>query len=458
MGQRLGGIGTLVERLRKTATGSFARGLTILTSASLLQNLITVAAAPVLARLFSPEEFGIAGLIQVVAALPILAATGQYYLAFGIARNRSETVNIAALSLLLVALLSLAMLPPVLALRAHADLLPDFLAPLGPHLWTVPILMALSATLSVCRVWEIRLARYRSMVSNRLIETGCMNAVQIGLGLFGAGAIGLILGRLLAVAAAAAHGLSLMVRPLGRRGLGAVSWRRVCTVARRHWRFPVYQLPAQSLGVVAQQLTPILLGALYSLSSVGYFWFATRLLERPSIVFGANVGRVFYQHAADRRQAGKPVFVMFVRSTGLLLVAAIAPFAIVIAYGPPLFAFVFGAEWETAGHYARWIALANFVMLIAFPARSATSLFGLQGQFIVVEAVRATTSALALVAVALAGGDELQAIAASVALQSVIMLGFITFVAIRLRRLDRQIPATVAVPRTPPAAEPPSDI
>ena len=429
--------GAVVARLRKTATGSFARGLTILTSASLLQTLITFAAAPVLSRLFTPEQFGIAGLIQVVAAIPTIAATGQYYLAFGIARNRSETVNVAALSLLLILVITLAMLPPMLALQAHPELLPDFLVPVAPFFWTVPGLIAAVATLSVCRVWEIRLARYRSMVSNRLLETAGMNAMQIGLGLIGAGALGLILGRLVGIAAAAVHGLFLMLRPLGWRGLRATSRRRICTAAQRHWRFPAYQLPGQSLGVVAQQLTPILLGALYSLSSVGFYWFANRLLERPGIVFGSNVGRVYFQHAADRRQAGQRVSGLYWKTVALLAAAGVVPFGLVIAFGPELFAFVFGARWEMAGHYARWLALANFVMMTALPARAAIALFDLQGMFAVVEAGRASASALVLIVVATAGYGELVAIGAAALVQSLTMLGFMAYVGVRLVRLDR---------------------
>ncbi len=453
MGVLKRGICALGARLRKTANGTFARGLTILTSTSLVQTLITVAAAPILSRLFTPEQFGIAGLIQVVADIPTLCATGQYYAAFGLARNGIEAVNIAALSMLLVGLLSLAMVPPMLAVRAHADLLPDFLAAVAPHLWTVPLLMAVVATMSLCRVWEIRHTRYRSLVSNRLLETVGMNATQIGLGLFGAGALGLILGRLLGIAAAAMHGLSFMMRPLGWRGVRSISRRRVCTVARRHWRFPVFHLPAQILGVIAQQLTPILLGAFYSLASVGFFWFANRLLERPSIVFGTNVARVYFQHAADRRRARDPVFGLFWRSTGLLVVVGIVPFAAVIAYGPPLFAFVFGAEWEMAGHYARWIALISFVELVAATSRASTSLFNLQGFLAIIEGSRAGMGALALLAVAMLEGDELTAIAATATVQSLIMVVFITFVAVRLRQLDRQTQAGRAEPRTAPAAE-----
>ena len=419
-------------------SGSFARGLAVLSSASVLQNLIVLAAAPVLARLFAPEAFGVAGLIQALGVVPVLVATGQYYLALGITRHRVEAVNVAALSLLLCPILALALLPPILLLQADPAWLPQSMQPAAAYLWVIPAFMVASGVLFVTRLWEIRHANYRSMVASRLIESGGMAASQIGFGLLALGPLGLIAGRWLGTAAAAVHGLRLLYRQVGRAGLRQVRMRRLSALARRHWRFPAYQLPANILNELARQLTPILLAVLYTLESVGFFWFANRLLERPSIVFGANVGRVYYQHAADRREAGQRVSGLYWKTTALLAAVGAVPFGLVIAFGPELFALVFGARWEMAGHYARWIALANFVMMTAFPARGATALFDMQGMFAVVEGCRASASALVLVVVATAGYGELVAIGAATLVQSVMMLGFMAYVGVRLVRHDRR--------------------
>lgn len=431
---------------REVFQGSFVRGLTILTSASLLQNLIAFASAPIVARLFAPEQFGIAGLIQILGILPVLIATGQYYLALGIARSRGESINIAALSMLLAPLLALLLLPPVLVLQMYPEILPTFLVPVAPYFWTIPIFIVAGSVLAVTRLWEIRHAHYKPMVVNRLIESGGIATFQIGFGLLGVGPLGLIIGRWIGIAAAATHGLRLVLGQIGRKGLRSISLRRLRFVAMHHWRLPLYQLPANGLNEATTQLLPIMLAIFYSMESVGFFWFANRLLERPAIVFGSNVGRVFYQHAADRRQAGQPVARLFWRSTGILFATSALPFGAVIAFGPPLFAIVFGAEWELAGHYARWIAVANFAMLLAFPARGATVLFDLQGIFAIVETVRAITSGLAFFLVAANGGGALLAIGTAATAQSILLLGFIAFVGMRMNRLDRRPAASTAPP------------
>jgi len=417
---------------------SFARGLAVLTSASLLQNLIVFGTAPIVSRLFLPAEFGVAGLIQGMGAVPIVLVTGQYYSAIGIARSRAEAINLVVLSLLLVAAGTAAVLPLALWLQAHPGLLPAGLAGAVPYLWTIPAFMVATNLVFMSRLWEVRHANYRSQVTNRLLESGGMAAAQIVLGLLGGGALGLIVGRWLGAAAAAVHGGRLFVGQVGRAGRRAVRRRRLRAAARRHWRFPVYQLPAAVLNGLTPQLTPLLLGLLFTLKAVGFYWFASRLLERPAIVIGDNVARVFFQHAADRRRAGEPVFGLFWRSTAGLAALGVVPFGLVILFGPVLFAWVFGAVWETAGHYARWIALANLALLMGFPARIAPTLFGLQRTYAVAETLRALASALAVVAIARAGGEALAAVAVAASAQALVMLGFTAYVGARLWQLDRR--------------------
>jgi O-antigen/teichoic acid export membrane protein len=416
---------------------SFARGLGILTSASLLQTLITFGSAPIIARLFTPEHFGIAGLMSALAVVPILLSTGQYYSAIGIARTRAEAVNLVTLSFALTIAGAILVAPLALYLGVHPTLLPASLQAVAPYFWALPVFMLAVNLVFISRTWEIRHASYGPQVTNRLIETGGIALTQIGLGLLGTGALGLIVGRWLGIAAAGLHGLKLMLARIGRPGLRSITRRRLAALSRRHWRFPAYQLPGEVLNGLTPQLTPLLLGVLYTLDAVGFYWFASRLLERPAIVFGSNVGRVFYQHAADRLKGGHPVFAIFWRSTAMLAVSGLVPFGLVIAFGPMLFALVFGPQWEVAGHYAQWIAAAYFIFLISFPAKNATALFGLQKAFAVTETCRALASAAAVILVAQAGGEALTAVAVGALAQAIISLAFVAIVGVRLYRLDR---------------------
>lgn len=421
----------------RVTRSTFVRGLAILTSASLLQNLITFASAPVVARLFDPADFGIAGLVQALGAVPELLATGLFYVALGIARSRSEAVNVVFLSLALVPICAALALLAALCLQFNPGLLPGSLTGVAPYLWTIPAFMIVVNMLSVTRLWETRHGNFRPQLINRLVEGVGIAASQIAFGLFGAGPYGLIVGRWLGTAAAALHGMRQVLSQIGRQGLRAISIRRMRFMAIRHWRFPAYQLPAAIFGQLSQQLLPIMLGMFYALDAVGFYWFANRLLERPAIIWGSNVARVYYQHAADQRKHGKPVSKLYWRSTVTLALTSLVPFGCIILFGPFLFALIFGAEWEQAGHYARWIALASFAYLIGFPARTATALFNIQASYAIIETVRAVLGALVVIVIARQGGEATLAIAVATSLQGLIMLTFVGYVGARLLQFDR---------------------
>ncbi|HLQ83704.1 MAG TPA: lipopolysaccharide biosynthesis protein, partial [Pseudogracilibacillus sp.] len=56
------------------------------------------------------------------------------------------------------------------------------------------------------------------------------------------------------------------------------------------------------------------------------------------------------------------------KGTYALAAVGLVPYGTVILFGPFLFSFVFGAEWETAGEYARWIALWSYFGLMNRPS------------------------------------------------------------------------------------------
>jgi O-antigen/teichoic acid export membrane protein len=76
-----------------------------------------------------------------------------------------------------------------------------------------------------------------------------------------------------------------------------------------------------------------------------------------------------------------------------------------------LFGVVFGAEWEIAGEYARWLSLSSYLAFIAVPTLSAVPLMGLQGQLLAYEIGTTAVKAGALAVGALYLHSDVAAIA-----------------------------------------------
>jgi O-antigen/teichoic acid export membrane protein len=107
---------------------------------------------------------------------------------------------------------------------------------------------------------------------------------------------------------------------------------------------------------------------------------------------------------------------MVARIVRLLGALALLPLAIVVLFGPRMFAFAFGAEWRTAGEYGRLLMPAIAVWFVASPLTLVPTATGRQDvllRFIMASAVlRLGGLAIGLsmgapsLAVALLGGAE----------------------------------------------------
>lgn len=427
---------TIPPMLRTT----FARSTAILTSAAAIQNVMVLAVSPILSRLFSPEEFGVVGLLYAIAAVPATLSTGHYFLAVMQTRRQVETINIIAVSWACI-LTTTALACGVVAVgHFNPGLIGDFGRQLGPLLLLLPLVMLTEGSLSTGRIWDLRRGDYRSLFRNRLIETGTMISVQLAAGLTGAGPLGLACGRLLGVAAASVDAGRVFLSDIGRRGRRAFSFRKMRQIAARYWRFPAFQTPAEVMGCLIRQMPPILLAAFFSMEAVGLYWLSNRVLERPTLLFGVDMSRVFMQQIAERRDHGGDVLSLFVRVTVFMAALPLVPFLLVIVFGPQLFAFVFGAEWYHAGEYARWMALFSFAYLFALPTRAMTAVFGLQRAYAISEGIRAVLGAISIVLAAKLTGDDVTAMAAFSIVQLAVLTVFVVVVFLIVRRLQASKP------------------
>src|SRR5690606_16195237 len=71
------------------------------------------------------------------------------------------------------------------------------------------------------------------------------------------------------------------------------------TVAKRYKDFPRFAFPAGIINAASLNLSNILITGLFSISNVGYFSLANRILGAPSVLLGQNISQVYYKSAVD---------------------------------------------------------------------------------------------------------------------------------------------------------------
>jgi O-antigen/teichoic acid export membrane protein len=344
--------------------GSFFRPVLTLVSGAAVAQAVVFAARPVLTRLYTPDEFGVFTLFVTLAALGGPLATGRFDDALMLPAARRDAGGLLLLALGMAALTALVVAVLALWREGWAALL-DTPALAPALLLLAPTLLALTWGQAL-EAWHTRFDRFRLVSAGRVAQSGTAAAFQVGAGLLGAGALGLVGG------AAAGFGATLLVagvalvlrdRAVVRAALRSAPMR---ALAARYRRFPLLSAPAAFLNLLSGRVPILLLAAFFGAATVGLFGLAFGMLATPVGLVTGAVGQVFFVRAAAAHREGAlgPLTRQVHRR---LVAAALFPMAAAALAGPELFAFVFGAAWREAGVHARLLAPWLFVSAVASP-------------------------------------------------------------------------------------------
>ena len=351
-------VKTTLRRL--LPTNPFARGVSVLVGGAAGAQLVTVLAAPLLTRLYSPEDFGLVAVYASLLALLRVVSSLRYELAIPLPEDDAEAANVAALSLILVGVSTL--LTGALIMQLNRPIAEVLGAPqLASFLWLLPVGVLLGGAYTVFDYWSIRTKRFSAIAATKLWQALATIAIQLTA--FTLGGIAL----LFAQVAGQGVGTTRLGRPaLASAGFQQVSWRGILHAARRYRRFPLYTTSAGLINTAGHQLPPLLFAAFFSASAAGLYALAHRLLMLPTSLVGGAIGNVFFSQAAETHRTQK-LTTLYASLQDRLIHFGLPPTLTLVIAAPRLFAFIFGEEWRMAGTFAQWLALGVFGSFVVSP-------------------------------------------------------------------------------------------
>jgi O-antigen/teichoic acid export membrane protein len=349
---------------RLLPTKAFARGVSVLVGGTATAQLITILAAPLLTRLYSPEDFGLLAVYASLLALIGVIASLRYEVAIPLPDEDAEAANIVALCLILVG--SITLFTAILVYLAGPDIADALGVPaLAGYLWLLPLGVLLSGAYNVFNYWSLRTKRFATIAGTKLRQA--LTTLAIQLAAFKLGGVALLFGQV----AGQSIGTTSLGRPaLGSAGFRQVSWFGIAKAAARYRRFPIFSTWGGIAYTAGLQLPPMLFAALFGPAAAGLYALAHRLLTLPMTLVGGAIGQVFFANAAEAHRVGQLApLVNRVHSTlsNIGLPAAILLFLI----GPHLFTVLLGEQWREAGTFARWMAPWLYFQFVSAPLSAA---------------------------------------------------------------------------------------
>ncbi len=409
--------------------------LTVVTGTAGAQ-AITLAFMPVITRIYGPEAYGVLGTFLSVTLMLIPIAALTYPIAIVLPKRDGDARGLVRLSLMTAMVLATLV---ALGLIQFGDQLAVALEIeiIQPYLMLIPLVMFSGAALEICQQWLFRTQRFHITARVAVVNSLLFNSLRTVAGLVQSSALMLVCTTALQQALHAAMlGLSMW------RGRADADKRAseeggsppLLELARRHSDFPRFRAPVMLINAVSQHLPTLVLAAYFGPAAAGFFALCKQALSMPTNLIGKSVADVYYPRITRAIHDQEPVAAMLLKATTALALVGLIPFTAVAVLGPWMFSLVFGEQWQVAGEYARWLALAEYVVFISRPCVVAVPALSLQGRFLLFEIFSTSLRVLALFGGAVVIGDALATVQAFAAASIVIYLSLVVIVTIAARR------------------------
>jgi len=354
--------------------------------------LITILAAPVLARLFTPEDFGIAALVITLAIVLNSISSLRYEIAIVLPPDNDQAIALSKLSTIILAVFCLLIALLVwLVLWLEWDL--AWTNTLGNWSLLIPGAVFLLGIGNILRRWAIREKRFKAMSVGTASSSTVTAGSRIGLGTISGSTVGgLVIGYL----AGLVTELYLIARSLGTRPAAIFYGEcssRLRDVARRYRDFALYSSPTALLKSLSDRLPIMLLGVLFNPAVVGFYAIAHRLVQVPIRVVGRSVRTVFLQRAIEICNEGRSIGPGFTKMTLGLAAVGTPVFLVLFAYGEVAFSLLLGERWSTAGQFAEVLAPLFFSMLVFAPMQAVFVVLERQRMMLTLQVIRTAAAA-----------------------------------------------------------------
>ncbi len=373
----------------KRINDAYIKNVGVLFSGNIFAQIIPLALAPLITRLFTPEELGIQGNFIALATLISIIANGRLELAVVLPKKTEEAIQILKIGLkisLIIALLtlSLPLLGNIIEDYYETVSLKQFLPLISVTVFTI-------STHNLLVQWLVRIKAFHSISIVKILLSLSTNALFIISGCMKYGANGLIYGYLLGFALS-----TIVLYIISQR---KINWKLNTSIGdfdliKKYKDFPlINSLHAFSDILFSEFIILIIITHHFGIATTGIYVIMMKYLKAPTRFIGSAIGQVFYAEANVAFQQKKNTVQHIKKSILIALIVAVPIVLCIFAFGPQLFGWYLGENWYKVGIYARYLIIPIALGLISSPISSVPLIYKKQQKSFLINLIGMTISA-----------------------------------------------------------------
>lgn len=367
--------------------GGFARNVFLLAGGTVAGQLLAVATAPLITRLYTPFDFGVQSVFGSLLGVLATVACLSYEQAVPLPKEDTEAVNVVGLCLGILAVLVVLVGIPVV-------LLPEMIGSwlrvphVSSYLWALPLALFVLSGYKVMSYWAIRKGQFAVLARTKVSQGVGQVAVQLGLGVLRWGPIGLILGDVVGRSMGGV-GLARILARDATTPLKSVSWARMQEVASRYRKFPLWSAGSGLLSS-SGALAPVFIARIYGAEIAGWVALCTLVVGGPLSLLSSATADVYFSRSASigKHDTKKQKQLLWQLVGRMVLLGS--PFVLaMLATAHWLFPVIFGPQWTRSAAYLVPLAPMYLITAIASPTHPVLTVYERQELHLVRELLRA---------------------------------------------------------------------
>lgn len=333
---------------------SFLKDVSILTTGSVVGQVINIASYMLFARWFKPEEFGVFGIFLAIHIVLAEVVNGKLDIAVMLPKDENDTRKLVQSSIIIGLVFAVLCIPLIILADVWVEDIKVYYL-LAMTSFTTAFIQPLSTLLNKQSAYDV-------IAKGRIMQA--VGNVGIGVLLY---YIGFSL-NILVVAYSAAlffHGIYLVVKTAS---FWIIDLKFNLEVVKKYSRFPVYSTWSSMINNITRQLPFFILKPYFGDGVVGQYTLANRVLQSPFWILSNAINQVFYRDAShsDSPETLKEVWK---RTVTFSLLTGVIPSLIILFFSEPLFRLFFGSEWEMAAIISKilifWVLMGHIAQPVS---------------------------------------------------------------------------------------------
>ena len=347
----------------KSGNKVYYRNFITMLSGNTLSQMIPFLIAPILARIFSPIDCAVVANFMAIVGVIGIVATGRLELAIPLPKDHVKAQDIVFTGLMITLLLGgLSLFIPLFSEQVGAiykdEILPEFL-------WLVPLSVISYGLLGLANNWSLRHEKFQSISIGKIGQSLVNNGLAAILGYIGWGINGLIIAWLLSQYVNIFILLVGVKRKVNRKDFGIIT---IKSTLKEYRDFPlINSLHAFTDVFVTQFLLFWVISSYFGYFELGLFAMMHRYVRAPIVLISSSVSQLFYVEAGKALNNGTSLVPILTKTIKTSVLFAIPFIIVILLFGPIIFKWYLGAEWEQAGVYAQSITPMLFFSFIVSP-------------------------------------------------------------------------------------------